>query len=76
MHNRPALDELFERRINYPDSAPQERLARLVGIDDQKLRLTKILGSWLTPPVWRLGSKNTMPVQTDCSKQFYAALRS
>ena len=49
MHNRPALDELFERRITYPDCAPQERLARLVGIDDQKLRLSKILGLLVNP---------------------------
>ena len=32
----PTLDELFERRITYPDVEPQERLARLVGLDDQK----------------------------------------
>ncbi|MFW9087684.1 AAA family ATPase [Pseudomonas sp. P2758] len=42
--NKPALDELFEYRVNYPDFEPQERLARLVGLDDQKVRLTKILG--------------------------------
>lgn len=42
--NKPALDELFEYRVSYPDFEPQERLARLVGLDDQKIRLTKILG--------------------------------
>ncbi|MGO0110801.1 AAA family ATPase [Pseudomonas putida] len=42
--NKPALDELFEYRVNYPDFEPQERLARLVGLDEQKVRLTKILG--------------------------------
>lgn len=40
----PALDDLFEYRVNYPDFEPQGRLAKLVGLDDQKVRLTKILG--------------------------------
>lgn len=49
MHNLPSLDELFERRLTYPDFEPQERLARLVGLDDQKSRLTKILGLLVNP---------------------------
>jgi len=49
MTTRPALDELFERRISYPDFEPQERLARLVGLDDHKARLTKILGLLVNP---------------------------
>lgn len=48
-HARPALDELFERRLTFPDFEPQERLARLVGLDDQKARLTKILGLLVNP---------------------------
>jgi len=43
MNLKPSLDELFERRITYPDIEPQERLKRLVGLDDQKTRLTKVL---------------------------------
>ncbi|WP_263408539.1 AAA family ATPase [Terriglobus tenax] len=39
-----SLDELFERRMTYPDFEYRERLDRLVGLDDYKLRLTKILG--------------------------------
>jgi len=46
---KPNLDELFERRINYPDCESQARLARLVGLDDQKSRLTKILGLLVNP---------------------------
>ena len=46
MTNKPTLDELFERRINYPDVDAQERLAHLVGLDDHKARLTKILEEW------------------------------
>lgn len=49
MTTRPAIDELFERRITYPDFDPQERLARLVGLDDHKARLTKILGLLVNP---------------------------
>ncbi|HBO5835463.1 ATPase [Pseudomonas aeruginosa] len=44
MMSKPALDDLFEYRVNYPDFEPQGRLAKLVGLDDQKVRLTKILG--------------------------------
>jgi hypothetical protein len=35
------IDELFERRIIYPDGGPRERLAALVGLDEHKARLTK-----------------------------------
>ena len=38
------LDELFEPRITYPDIEPQERLSRLVGLDQHKSRLTNVLG--------------------------------
>ena len=43
------LDELFERRITYPDPDPQERLDRLVGLDQHKSRLTKLLGLLVNP---------------------------
>jgi AAA+ superfamily predicted ATPase len=49
MQNFPGLDELFERRQTYPDFDPQERLARLVGLDEQKARLAKILGLLVNP---------------------------
>src|SRR3989442_14237668 len=44
-----SLDELFERRISYPDLDARDRLARLVGLDDQKNRLKKILGLLIHP---------------------------
>ncbi len=44
MQSKPVLDELFERRLTFPDFESQERLARLVGLDDHKERLSKILG--------------------------------
>ncbi|MBN8520310.1 MAG: AAA family ATPase [Alphaproteobacteria bacterium] len=49
MSNKPTLDELFERRLNYPDIDAQERLGRLVGLDDHKARLTKIIGLLVNP---------------------------
>jgi SpoVK/Ycf46/Vps4 family AAA+-type ATPase len=42
-------DEFFEGRITYPDFTPRDRLARLVGLDDQKARLTKMLALLLNP---------------------------
>jgi SpoVK/Ycf46/Vps4 family AAA+-type ATPase len=49
MSTRPALDDLFERRMTYPDFEPQERLARLIGLDAQKSRLTKMLSLLVNP---------------------------
>lgn len=49
MSTKPALDELFERRISYPDPSCSERLNRLVGLDDHKRRLTKILSLLVNP---------------------------
>ncbi len=49
MQTKPAFDELFERRLTFPDFEPQERLARLVGLDDHKERLSKILGLLVNP---------------------------
>lgn len=49
MQTKPALDELFEQRLTFPDFEPQERLARLVGLDDHKGRLSKILSLLVNP---------------------------
>jgi hypothetical protein len=49
MSTKPTLDELFDRRISYPDFEPQERLRRLVGLDGHISRLTKILGLLVNP---------------------------
>ena len=40
----PTLDELFERRIVYPDPDAQHRYGALVGLDDKKAILVKSLG--------------------------------
>lgn len=44
-----SINELFEKGISYPDFEYQDRFNDLVGLDDQKVRLTKIL-SLLTNP--------------------------
>lgn len=49
MSQNMSLDQLFDERITYPDFEPQERLARLVGLDDQKARLSKIIGLLVNP---------------------------
>ncbi len=49
MQQRTTIDQVFEQRINYPDIDARERFQRLVGIDDQKERLTKILSLLVNP---------------------------
>ena len=41
--------ELFGRRLTYPDSDASKRLLRLVGLDEIKSRLTKSLGILINP---------------------------
>lgn len=65
-HTRPGLDELFERRLTFPDFEPQERLARLVGLDDQKARLTKILGLLVNPAGLDAGHRGTIRMLRRC----------
>ena len=49
MAGQPTINELFERRTTYPDFEPRERLGRLVGLDDHKASLTKILALLVNP---------------------------
>jgi AAA+ superfamily predicted ATPase len=49
MSAKPALEQLFERGLTYPDFEAQERLGQLVGLDDHKSRLAKILGLLVNP---------------------------
>jgi len=46
---KPTFDELFENIIQYPDFAYQERLNRLVGLDENKEKLTKVLSLLVNP---------------------------
>lgn len=47
--NLPAIDQLFCPRVVYPDIGCQERLSRLVGLDNQKERLIKIISLIVNP---------------------------
>ena len=49
MTTQPAIDELFDRPITYPNVEACERLRRLVGLDDHKTRLAKMLGLLINP---------------------------
>ena len=44
-----ALNELFDRRMEFPDMDARKRFVRLVGVDDAKTRLTKLLGILVNP---------------------------
>jgi AAA+ superfamily predicted ATPase len=46
---RPTLDDLFDRRLSYPDQDAARRFARLIGIDAAKSRLTKLLAVLVNP---------------------------
>jgi SpoVK/Ycf46/Vps4 family AAA+-type ATPase len=46
---KPNFEELFEEVIAYPDPEMQERLAKLVGLNEQKEHLVKILGLLVNP---------------------------
>lgn len=69
MQTRPAIDELFERRLMFPDVEPQERLARLVGLDDHKVRLSKILGLLVNPAGLESWAKKHHPEAKTLLKQ-------
>ncbi len=49
MNSTVDVHGLFERGLIYPDFAARERLAQLVGLDDHKTRLAKILGLLINP---------------------------
>ena len=65
MTTRPSLDELFERRLPFPDPDAMERLGRLVGLDDHKSRLTKILCLLVNPHSLDLWVKKHHHAATD-----------
>lgn len=65
MNTKPPVDELFERRLIYPDIEPQTRLARLVGLDEQKSRLAKILGLLVNPSGLEAWAKRHHPGAQD-----------
>src|SRR6185437_12198531 len=48
-YDRVPLDELFDRRLEFPDVTARKRFARLVGLDDAKTRLVKLLACLVNP---------------------------
>lgn len=46
---RIPLDDLFDRRLAFPDPAAQKRFAQLVGVDEAKSRLTKLVAILVHP---------------------------
>lgn len=49
MTTRPTIDDLFDSPVIYPDVGARERLSRLVGLDEHRDRLAKILGLLINP---------------------------
>ncbi|MCY4438139.1 MAG: AAA family ATPase [Chloroflexi bacterium] len=49
MTTQSTTDDLFDSPITYPDVGARERLYRLVGVDDHKTRLAKMLGLLINP---------------------------
>jgi AAA+ superfamily predicted ATPase len=43
------IDDLFDRRLTFPDMSASKRLNRMVGVDEPKSRLSKILGILINP---------------------------
>jgi AAA+ superfamily predicted ATPase len=61
MTERMTIGELFDRRLEYPDLDARRRLTRLIGIDDCKERLTKMLGILVNPAGPRAWAKKHHP---------------
>jgi AAA+ superfamily predicted ATPase len=53
-----APNGLFEQALTYPDPEGKARLARLVGLDDHKLRLMKMLGILVNPDSLRAWARS------------------
>lgn len=68
MSGRPTMDELFENRVCYPDPDAQERLGLLVGLDDHKTRLTKVLSLLVNPAGLEAWAKKHHPGATNALK--------
>ncbi|WPQ63808.1 ATP-binding protein [Chitinophaga sancti] len=47
--NKPSFSELFENTVTYPDANYRERYNLLVGLDETKETITKILGILVNP---------------------------
>ena len=74
--DKPTIDELFDRRLAFPDLGAGRRLSRLVGIDDARNRLTKLLAVLVNPSGPRAwAQKHVDVVAADAQLQQRAAAR-
>lgn len=58
-----SIDDLFDRRLDFPDIGAARRLARLVGIDQAKTRLAKVLGVLVNPAGRATGPRSIIRAQ-------------
>ena len=47
--DRITIDDLFDRRLIFPETGARQRFSRLIGIDHQKLQLAKLLSILVNP---------------------------
>lgn len=47
--DRLSLDDLFDRRLDFPDLSASKRFSHLVGIDEAKTRVTRLMGVLINP---------------------------
>lgn len=59
--NQPDFNELFDTVIEYPNSDYNDRFSMLIGLDDQKGRLSKILGLLVNPTGIHQWAKDNHP---------------
>ena len=69
---KPTLQELFEQAIEYPDPDLRDRFDSLVGLDDHKNRLTKVLSLLVRPEGIKAWAKKFHP---KANKSLDAVLR-
>ena len=73
--DRISLDDLFDRRLDFPDIYARKRFVRLVGVDEAKSRLTKLLAVLVNPPARALGYNVFIRTRTSCWNIWNAGLR-
>jgi len=61
MSTSPMENELFDQFLNFPDIDAKVRLDSLIGLDDHKMRLTKILGLLVNPEGLKAWAKKHHP---------------
>ena len=66
--DRISIDDLFDRRLDFPDMSARKRFTRLVGVDDAKSRVSKLLGILINPAgprAWATSIIRTQPTLLD-----------